>query len=461
MLRQTSRLQRPMKPRYYVTLARGHKIHCVSLRPWVLNAVVSVPLLIGLAAASLASLGWLGDSSAQVVVAQREEMQAAYQDRLAALREEMDLSARSQAQDRETLATQMSKLAERQAALDRRADALSRLAQGSGVGAPLARAAKPLSSARRPGGAVDAIISLAPSPNAPSADLPDTVEAFGPHPPESVVTGQAAAGKPRPDGVEIRSDHEKTSALLPAQSGVSLREGLASINADTNRIQAEQVASVESLASSVAQSAAEVRSALAQTGLSINRLVTRSNFNNAEPMGGPFIPVRFDVGGSPLEAKLDGLQNQIARNERIASALPYLPLGKPLEGVLHTTSPFGVRLDPFLGRLATHPGNDFRASLGEAVMATAAGKVVSAKYDGGYGNMVEIDHGDGLATRYAHLSEISVRVGQIVVAGTVVGHVGTTGRSTGPHLHYEVRIDGQPVDPLPFVRAGETVLASR
>lgn len=94
------------------------------------------------------------------------------------------------------------------------------------------------------------------------------------------------------------------------------------------------------------------------------------------------------------------------------------------------------------------------------VRATAAGRVVSAGFDGGYGNMVEVDHGSGLSTRYAHLSSIDVVPGQNVSFGTVLGHVGATGRATGPHLHYEVRIDGEPVDPLRFMRAGAELVAA-
>ena len=85
---------------------------------------------------------------------------------------------------------------------------------------------------------------------------------------------------------------------------------------------------------------------------------------------------------------------------------------------------------------------------------TANGKVTVASWQGGYGNMVEVDHGNGLATRYGHLSEIDVKVGQVVHIGQTIGEIGSTGRSTGPHLHYETRIDGEAVDPQKFLRAG-------
>ena len=131
-----------------------------------------------------------------------------------------------------------------------------------------------------------------------------------------------------------------------------------------------------------------------------------------------------------------------------------MPVRKPLPGDLEVSSGFGVRRDPFLGRPAMHTGLDLRGDIGEPVRATADGKVEIAGWDGGYGNMVEIDHGHGLSTRFGHLSKIEVKVGQKVHIGDVIGRIGSTGRSTGPHLHYETRINGEPVDPQKFLRAG-------
>jgi murein DD-endopeptidase MepM/ murein hydrolase activator NlpD len=113
-----------------------------------------------------------------------------------------------------------------------------------------------------------------------------------------------------------------------------------------------------------------------------------------------------------------------------------------------------VRIDPFLGRPAMHTGIDFRGDIGEAIRVTAAGTVVSAGWSGGYGRMVEVDHGNGLSTRYGHLSEIDVKVGDRLKPGQSVGRLGSTGRSTGPHLHYETRIEGEAVDPSRFLHVG-------
>jgi murein DD-endopeptidase MepM/ murein hydrolase activator NlpD len=107
-----------------------------------------------------------------------------------------------------------------------------------------------------------------------------------------------------------------------------------------------------------------------------------------------------------------------------------------------------------------HTGLDFRAEYGAPVRASGAGQVVGAEYAGAYGRMVEIDHGNGVTTRYAHLSSFAVSPGQSVAAGTVIGRAGSTGRSTGAHLHYETRIDGEAIDPQRFLRAGSRLALS-
>jgi murein DD-endopeptidase MepM/ murein hydrolase activator NlpD len=128
---------------------------------------------------------------------------------------------------------------------------------------------------------------------------------------------------------------------------------------------------------------------------------------------------------------------------------------KPVSGEIDETSPFGVRMDPIAHEAAMHTGIDFRGDIGDPIHATAGGTVTIAGWTGGYGKLVEIDHGNGLATRYGHLSEIDVEVDQTVRAGVVIGRLGSTGRSTGPHLHYETRVNGEAVNPQKFLDAGD------
>jgi murein DD-endopeptidase MepM/ murein hydrolase activator NlpD len=127
-------------------------------------------------------------------------------------------------------------------------------------------------------------------------------------------------------------------------------------------------------------------------------------------------------------------------------------------GSFTPTSPFGWRTDPILHDWSLHTGEDLAAPLGTPVYAVAAGRVVAAGPNDGYGNQVVIDHGGGVASAYNHLSVIAVPVGAQMRAGQLVGQVGSTGMSTGAHLHFEIRLDGRPVDPVPFMRARGVLL---
>jgi murein DD-endopeptidase MepM/ murein hydrolase activator NlpD len=167
--------------------------------------------------------------------------------------------------------------------------------------------------------------------------------------------------------------------------------------------------------------------------------------------GGPLVEmneteiVAVERRAAQLEERLKSYEAALKEKSRVPSIWP-------VEG--ETTDGFGGRRDPF-GGYATefHPGQDIRAERGTPVVAAADGEVTFAGWKNGYGQMIEVDHGGGLATRYAHLSEIDVEVGQRIARGRLIGHVGSTGRSTGPHLHYEVRIDGESVNPLSYLPA--------
>lgn len=183
--------------------------------------------------------------------------------------------------------------------------------------------------------------------------------------------------------------------------------------------------------------------------------------------GGPFVPEL----GSAERSALDGLMEQVARlDERTDHTADLLtlvesrlfegrllqlmvPSAAPIDGP--TSSGFGFRSDPFTGRAALHTGLDFPADIGTPILAAAGGVVVSAGAHPAYGNQVEIDHGNGLLTRYAHASRLLVRAGDLVRRGQAVAEVGTSGRSTGPHLHFEVLVDGVPQNPARFL-AGRT-----
>lgn len=136
-----------------------------------------------------------------------------------------------------------------------------------------------------------------------------------------------------------------------------------------------------------------------------------------------------------------------------------IPSVQPVDRLTFTSN-FGIRSDPFRGTARMHAGVDICGPVGTPIYATADGVIAHAERMGGYGNMVEVDHGKGIATRYGHMSRILVEAGTRVQRGQLIGLMGSTGRSTGSHLHYEVRIDGHAVNPAPFLTTGNYLLAA-
>ena len=169
-------------------------------------------------------------------------------------------------------------------------------------------------------------------------------------------------------------------------------------------------------------------------------------------IGGPF----ESVGNATFKTLFDSWK----KLDQLQDGVIAIPSDKPVQVSVTMMSAFGVRSDPFNHHAAMHPGIDLSGAYGTPIYATADGTVLRAGWNsGGYGNLVEIDHGRGISTRYGHMSAILVSAGQRVTRGQQVGRMGSTGRSTGNHLHYEVRIDGRAVNPIPFMKSTDYVLA--
>jgi murein DD-endopeptidase MepM/ murein hydrolase activator NlpD len=221
-----------------------------------------------------------------------------------------------------------------------------------------------------------------------------------------------------------------------------------------DQVERRQMAALNVLEESVESRVRRMRGVVTDLGLDMAQLQAAAPRGAAGGVGGPFVPVKLTADSGTFERQLNRINLARSQMDLLGRTLTLVPYRKPVIGEVEFTSGFGIRSDPFLGRPAMHTGLDFRAASGDPVRVTANGKVVSAGWSGGYGRMVEVDHGNGLSTRYGHLSEIGVKIGEQVKIGQVIGLVGSTGRSTGPHLHYETRIDGEAVDPQKFLRAG-------
>lgn len=173
--------------------------------------------------------------------------------------------------------------------------------------------------------------------------------------------------------------------------------------------------------------------------------------------GGPFIELTSDGRpGGRLKSKLQNLENRLSYSDSLQTVIKKMPFAPPLQGY-YLTSQFGKRRDPVNKKWSMHYGLDFGSSPRASIYVTAPGTVVTAGWNGNFGKMVEVDHGAGIKTRYAHMSNVVVKKGQIVRFGDKIGRIGSTGRSTGNHLHYEVMFRDKGLDPMQFIKAGRYV----
>ncbi|MCR4918015.1 MAG: peptidoglycan DD-metalloendopeptidase family protein [Alphaproteobacteria bacterium] len=212
---------------------------------------------------------------------------------------------------------------------------------------------------------------------------------------------------------------------------------------------------VETVSKLTNEKVAELRSDLKQTNsvlatlnLTQDTLVSEANKFSSQLVGSVFNPLEIDKG---LDDKYQKLSDNLTLWNGLSKLKKILPLGAPVANV-YVTSHYGIRNDPFTGEPKKHKGIDFAGKIGTELFAVAPGRVISAGERVGYGTTVEIDHGLGFTTLYAHLSKIKVTRGDWVRPGTIVGLGGSSGRSTGPHLHYEIRYKGTPFDPEKFVK---------
>ncbi len=427
---------------YFLTFSRGERFRCFALRPWALwSLVCAAPFVFS---AYLGATLYLvcHDDMLAGLMARQSEMKNAYEERLAAMRAQVDKVTSRQLLDQNTIEGRVHDLLSRQAQIENRTSVIAALAQQTGAASDAARSApKPVADKTAIGRSQNPLLA----DQRPLAPLPSEASAFAP------------TDKPRPETIEQRSAIEPVrdpGFEVARNEDLPVDTRLRALAGSLQGIELAQVRAVDKVGAAARQSATRLRGALRSAGLPVDRMVNKMDAGS-KGVGGPFVPLKADPNGSLFEREVYRMQNDFVDSQRLTQLVRAAPLRKPVSGPLEVTSPFGSRIDPFLGRLAMHTGVDLRESAGSPARATAAGRVVSAGWAGGYGNMVEIEHGNGLATRYAHLSSILVREGQNVEARETIGLVGSTGRSTGSHLHYEVRVDGEPVDPMRFLRAGD------
>lgn len=441
------------KEPHRVIIARGDNVRSFTISPWIAG--------LGTALGTMLAVGYIGataylvlrDDIIQSSAERQAQMQLSYEDRIASLRSRIDQLTSRRVLERRSIDEQLDDVVERQRDLDTRqarvANLLARAAQ-SGIRVALAGPVPPA----KPEIALPQI-ALGPADAAPTGigGTPEPIElspvlslrgAQGETTPAAEAAARQGAGSP---GVPL-----KNIAPVPGQSTGQVPDKRAEliddVNASLERMDKEAHLALDIIAVTAERDVVAIADAADELGLQLAGLqkVTASS------QGGPFVPL--DV--ADFDARLERAEQALATLASVKDAARGIPMARPVNGA-PVSSSFGPRLDPFLGRMAMHTGMDFKAVTGTKIVAPGPGTVVFAGRNGGYGKSVEILHPSGVTTRFAHMSRISVSKGQKVAASDVLGRVGTTGRSTGPHLHYEIRIDDRPLNPARFLRAGEKI----
>lgn len=404
-----------------IIIDRGSSVSHVTLPSWGLKAVSIASGLIFLWAASTTAYLVYGNLFPTDPQKKHADVTSAYEDHIDALRAQVEELKTRSIVERTTLEDKVEAILKRQATLETKAGMIQSL---------------------------DAM--------ADTIGLRDSQEPIDGE--EAVPVADEQPSQAPTDGITITTSDGKQASLggmgflAPATDHGALEARLAQVESAIAAMEARQREDIAQLGVAIRSKADEIRSVLADLGVDVARL---GSADDGKATGGPFIPYTAGTALS-FDDQAEAVRSAIAEVETLKRAVETVPLRRPFKSAA-ITSGFGYRRDPFLGAAAMHAGVDFRQEYGAPVRATAGGTVTEASFVGGYGNMVEIDHGDGLSTRFGHLASIAVAIGDRVEVGSMLGTVGSTGRSTGPHLHYETRVDGRPVDPMRFLNAGRRI----
>ncbi len=410
---------RPRNPNQATTAAgytiahAGRQVRFGPVAFWI--AVGSVVIMAGWSVATATYFAFR-DDLLKGLVARQAEQQYAYEDRIAELRARIDRTTSRQLLDQEQFEQKLNDLLRRESTLESHAAALTGVIDPMPTGSirPARGNQEPAAGARQSGNSLRL-----------------------------------------PESRDRRSFLEPESAPTNHKSGrdADLNTKLARVEASLDRVERRQTVALAQMQERYDSKARKLRGVLADLGLKLHAAPPSGS-------GGPFVPIKLPGEGNGFERALTRVNIARVQTDQLSRSLVFVPVRKPVTGEIDVSSTFGVRVDPFLHVPAMHTGIDFRGDAGDPIHATAAGTVTAAGWSGGYGKMVEIDHGNGLSTRYGHLSQIDVYVGDKIRIGQIVGRMGSTGRSTGPHLHYETRVDGEAVDPQKFLNAGARLLGA-
>jgi murein DD-endopeptidase MepM/ murein hydrolase activator NlpD len=410
-----------------VIVSRNGKTRQFTIRPVFFSIAVCSAIMLMVGYFSATAYLVFRDDLISASFANQARIKHEYEDRIAALRTKLDRVTSRQLLDQQAIESRVHELMARQENIGKRSGRMSNLldkAKNRGLNAKASTGSIPVPTLNPVKTGTDNITTGSIDPTAQSG--------------VQIASSFQLRGNP--------SQSASPSAANPYSPQLSsnfTQQLFGEVAEQIGMIDTKQRQEVDQLRIAAADKVAKISSILKSNGVKVPQMPSTD-------VGGPFVPLDHSM---PFEAHLEALESTLNHYDSLSGIARKMPFANPIPGA-KISSNFGYRKDPFNGRSAMHSGMDFKAPTGTPVRATGDGVIVRAGRKGGYGKTVEIRHKNGLITRYAHLSRINVKKGHKVNVGQVIGKVGSTGRSTGPHLHYEVRQGKTARNPSKYIRVG-------
>lgn len=410
-----------------VIVSRNGKTRQFTIRPVFFSIAVCSAIMLMVGYFSATAYLVFRDDLISASFANQARIKHEYEDRIAALRTKLDRVTSRQLLDQQAIESRVHELMARQENIGKRSNRMTNLldkAKNRGLNAQSSTGSIPI-----------------PTLNPAKSDT------------DNITTGSIETSNPelqiasnfqlRGNASSLSTSSEVSNPYSPQLSSNFTQQLFGEVAEQIGMIDSNQRQEVDQLRIAAASKVAKISSILQSNGVKVPQMPSND-------VGGPFVPLDHSV---PFEAHLEALESTLNHYDSISGLARKMPFANPIPGA-KISSNFGYRKDPFNGRSAMHSGMDFKAPRGTPVRATGDGVIIKAGRKGGYGKVVEIRHKNGLITRYAHLSRMNVKKGEKVNVGQIIGKVGSTGRSTGPHLHYEVRQGKAARNPSKYIQVG-------
>lgn len=410
-----------------VIVSRNGKTRQFTIRPVFFSMAVCSAIMLMVGYFSATAYLVFRDDLISASFANQARIKHEYEDRIAALRTKLDRVTSRQLLDQQAIESRVHELMARQENIGKRSSRMTNLldkAKNRGLSAKTATGKIPVPTINPAKSGTDNITTGSIDTSNAQVQIASNFQLRGNTPNTSTST-------------------QLVNPYSPQLSSNFTQQLFGEVAEQIGMIDTNQRHEVDQLRIAAAGKVAKISSILKSTGVKVPQMPSSD-------VGGPFVPLDHSV---PFEAHLEALESTLNHYDSLSGLARKMPFANPVPGA-KISSRFGYRKDPFNGRSAMHSGMDFKAPRGTPVQATGDGVIVKAGRNGGYGKVVEIRHKDGLISRYAHLSRITVKNGQKVRVGQTIGKVGSTGRSTGPHLHYEVRQGKTARNPSRYMQVG-------